>query len=99
MPKLSGFELARMIDSIDQKTSIILMTAFHIPKEEFAIVLPSTRIDAFIKKPIGVPKLIYHIDALTRHKDRQSTDYSLTSIGLSLTISAMYLPPELAIFV
>jgi len=51
MPKLSGFELARMIDSIDQKTSIILMTAFHIPKEEFAIVLPSTRIDAFIKNP------------------------------------------------
>src|SRR5581483_6494793 len=61
MPKLSGFELARKIDNIDKDTKIILMTAFHMTKEEFEKVMPSTRVDAFIKKPIGMTKLIDHL--------------------------------------
>jgi DNA-binding response OmpR family regulator len=64
MARMSGFELARHIDSMDKNAKIILMTAFHMTKEEFDIVMPSTRIDAFIKKPIGMTKLLDHIEAL-----------------------------------
>jgi DNA-binding response OmpR family regulator len=99
MPSMTGFQLARMIDSIDQKISIILMTAFHVTKEEFEKVMPSTKVDAFILKPIGVKKLLDHIETLIKHKDAPATDYSITSIGLSLAFSAMYLPSEMAIFV
>jgi YesN/AraC family two-component response regulator len=97
MPSMTGFQLARMIDSIDQKISIILMTAFHVTKEEFEKVMPSTKVDAFILKPIGVKKLLDHIETLIKYKDAPATDYSITSIGLSLAFSAMYLPSEMAI--
>jgi hypothetical protein len=41
------------------------MTAFHITKQEFDKVMPSTRVDAFIKKPIGMTKLLDHLDAIS----------------------------------
>jgi response regulator RpfG family c-di-GMP phosphodiesterase len=65
MPKITGFEFARKIHSIDKDTKIILMTAFHITKQEFDKVMPSTRVDALIKKPIGMTKLLDHLDALS----------------------------------
>jgi DNA-binding NtrC family response regulator len=64
MPKLSGFELARKIDKVDQDAKIILMSAFHMTREEFEKVLPSTRVDAFIKKPVGMTKLMDHLSVL-----------------------------------
>jgi DNA-binding NtrC family response regulator len=97
MPKISGFQFARMVDSMDEKTKIILMTAFDIRKGEFEKVMPSTRVDAFIKKPIGVPKLLDHIETLCRHKHQDTTNYSITSIGMSLAFSTMYLPSDMAI--
>src|ERR1051325_9742581 len=57
MPNFSGFELARKINVLDKDAKIILMSAFHMTKEEFDKVIPSTRVDAFIKKPIGMTKL------------------------------------------
>ncbi len=64
MPKISGFEFARKIDGIDKDTKIVLMTAFHMTKEEFDKVMPSTRVDVFIKKPIGMTKLLDHLSVL-----------------------------------
>src|SRR4051794_9060094 len=58
MPEMCGFEFARIIDSMDKDVKIILMTAFHMTKQEFDKVMPSTRIDAFIKKPVGMTKLL-----------------------------------------
>lgn len=81
MPKLSGFELARKIDSIDRDTRIILMTAFHSTKEEFSKVLPCTRVDAFIKKPVGMTKLRDHLNVLLGNykEGRWSIDSSIPS--------------------
>jgi DNA-binding NtrC family response regulator len=97
MPKISGLQFARMIDSIDEKTKIILMTAFNVKKEEFEKVMPSTRIDAFIKRPIGVPKLLDHVEALCNHKRQDTRDSLITSFGLGLAFSAMSWPSEMPI--
>jgi DNA-binding response OmpR family regulator len=64
MPNLSGFELARKIDALDKDAKIILMSAFHMTREEFEKVLPSTRVDVFIKKPVGMTKLMDHLSVL-----------------------------------
>jgi DNA-binding response OmpR family regulator len=85
MSKISGFEFARQVDSIDKSLKIILMTAFQVEKEEFEKVMPSTRVGAFIKKPIGMTKLMDHIITLSR--DRSAIDHSIASIGMSVAIS------------
>jgi two-component SAPR family response regulator len=94
MPKISGFEFVRQVDCIDKSAKIILMTAFQLKKEEFEKVMPSARVDAFIKKPIGMTKLIDHIETLSR--DRSAIDYSIASIGMSMAISLVSVSSEAA---
>jgi hypothetical protein len=47
---------------------VVLMTAFEIKKEEFAMVLPHTKIDAFLKKPFSVSDLIGVLVAFDKPK-------------------------------
>jgi two-component SAPR family response regulator len=93
MPEISGLEFARTTADIDRKTKIILMSAFPINKQEFDKVMPSTRVDAFIAKPVKMKKLIDHIEALT--KKERIFDYSMSSMAVSATSSLMTLPTEL----
>jgi len=58
MPRMTGFELVRKIKQIQPETRIFLMSAFEINQSEFQIVLPSTRVDRFIQKPISMARLI-----------------------------------------
>jgi len=58
MSEMSGFELVRYIKELRHEMKIILMTAFKINKEEAQIVLPSTPIDAFVKKPFRSTELV-----------------------------------------
>lgn len=76
MPGLTGFELARRIDKVDKDKKIVLMTAFEITKEELEKVFPSIRVHAFIRKPIGIVKLMYHLHVLLgihSHKGRRDS--------------------------
>jgi DNA-binding response OmpR family regulator len=88
MRNLSRFEFARRIDNLDKNTKIILMTSFHMTKEEFERVMPSTRVDAFIKKPVGMTRVMDHINALmTNDKEFKwsSVTVFLGSIGIAST--------------
>jgi DNA-binding NtrC family response regulator len=52
MPQMNGFEVARAVKEIKPDIKLAFITAFEINKSEFEKVLPSTKPDAFIKKPV-----------------------------------------------
>lgn len=58
MPQLPGFELVRKIKQLRPEMIFLLMTAFEINKDEFDKVLPSTKVDGFIRKPASLSKLV-----------------------------------------
>ena len=64
MREISGFEFARKIDGIDKEAKIIMMATFPISKQDFERSSP-TRIDVFIKKPVGMTKLMDHLSVLS----------------------------------
>ena len=57
MPKMSGFELVRLIRSIRPDTNVILMTAFEIDISEFEKVFPSTKVNDILQKPFSMGTL------------------------------------------
>ncbi len=57
MPELSGIQLARKVKEINPKVKVILMTSFEIKDNEFSKVFPSTHVDGFVQKPIGIRDL------------------------------------------
>ena len=57
MPALSGIQLARKVKEINPKVKVVLMTAFEIRDNEFSKVFPSTQVDGFVQKPIGIQEL------------------------------------------
>lgn len=58
MPQMSGFEFVRKVKQLRPEMTVLLMTAFEINKDEFDKVLPSTKVDGFIRKPAGMPELV-----------------------------------------
>jgi DNA-binding NtrC family response regulator len=57
MPSLSGIQLARKVKEVNPNVKVVLMTAFEIRDNEFATVFPSTKVDGFVQKPIGIREL------------------------------------------
>ena len=57
MPSLSGIQLSRKLKAINPNVKVILMTAFEIRDDEFSKVFPSTQVDGFVQKPIGIKDL------------------------------------------
>lgn len=57
MPGMNGFEFIKKVKEMKPEVKIFFMTAFEINDVEFTRVLPSTRIDEFIQKPILLKKL------------------------------------------
>jgi DNA-binding NtrC family response regulator len=57
MPQMNGFEFIKKVKEIKPKVKVFFMTAFEINDIEFRRVLPSTRIDEFIQKPILLERL------------------------------------------
>jgi DNA-binding NtrC family response regulator len=57
MPQMNGFEFIKKVKEIKPEIKVFLMTAFEINDIEFRRVLPTTRIDEFIQKPISIERL------------------------------------------
>jgi YesN/AraC family two-component response regulator len=57
MPALSGIQLARKVKEVNPNVKVVLMTAFEIRDSEFSKVFPSTTVDGFVQKPIGIRDL------------------------------------------
>src|SRR5918912_3922745 len=57
MPKMNGFEFIRRIKKLEPEVKVLFITAFEINNNEFSTVLPSTKVDGFIQKPIAPSKL------------------------------------------
>jgi response regulator RpfG family c-di-GMP phosphodiesterase len=57
MPKLDGFEFIRTLKEIKPEIKVAFITAFEIRQHEFIKVLPSTKVEGLIKKPISPKKL------------------------------------------
>jgi DNA-binding NtrC family response regulator len=57
MPEISGIKLARKVKEINPEVKVVLMTTFEIRDNEFSKVFPSTQIDGFVQKPIGIKDL------------------------------------------
>ena len=54
---MNRFEFIKKVKEIKPKVKVFFMTAFEINDIEFRRVLPSTRIDEFIQKPILLERL------------------------------------------
>ena len=57
MPMLSGIQLSKKIKEINPDVKVVLMTAFEIRDNEFSKVFPSSQVDGFVQKPIGIKDL------------------------------------------
>jgi DNA-binding NtrC family response regulator len=57
MQGFSGIQLARKVKEINPAVKAVLMTSFEIRDSEFSKVFPSTHVDGFVQKPIGIKDL------------------------------------------
>jgi DNA-binding NtrC family response regulator len=72
MPGLSGIQLARKVKEVNPAVKTVLMTAFEIKDSEFSKVFPSTQVDGFVQKPIGIKELSDKILTLVGETKRRT---------------------------
>lgn len=68
MPDMNGFEVARAVKEVRPDIKIAFITAFEINKSEFEKVLPSTKVDAFIAKPVKLGTFVERIKGIVEHR-------------------------------
>ena len=68
MPQMNGFEVARTVKKIRPDIKLAFITAFEMNKSEFEKVLPSTKVDDFITKPVKPSTFVKIIKGLIEHK-------------------------------
>ena len=61
MPGMSGIRLAKKVKEINPNVKVVLMTSFEIKDNEFSKVFPSTQVDGFVQKPVGIENLTNQI--------------------------------------
>jgi DNA-binding response OmpR family regulator len=83
----SGFMIARKIHRANKQVKIILMSTFPISADELSNVTRFIRIDAVIKKPVGIAKLMDHLSVLSGHykEGRWSKSSFVTTVGAAAT--------------
>jgi CheY-like chemotaxis protein len=64
MPQMNGFQVAKAVKEIRPDIKVTFITAFEINKSEFEKVLPSTKVDAFITKPVKPATFVEIINGL-----------------------------------
>ena len=57
MPGISCIQLSKKVKEVNPNVKVVLMTAFEIRDNEFSKVFPSTQVDGFVQKPIGIKDL------------------------------------------
>jgi CheY-like chemotaxis protein len=57
MPGMSGLQLARKVKQLNPNVKVILMTAFEVNESEFTKVIPSLKVDGFMRKPFQLKQL------------------------------------------
>ena len=67
MPQMNGFQVARSIKEIRSDIKVVFITAFDINRSEFEKVLPSTKVDAFITKPVKPAAFVKIINDALQH--------------------------------
>jgi len=72
MPGLSGMQLARKVKEVNPGVKVVLMTSFEIRDNEFSKVFPSTHVDGFVQKPIGIRDLISKILSIIGETKRRT---------------------------
>ena len=65
MSGMSGFELIRRLKEVHPEMKLILTTAFKINQGEAQLVLPSTKVDAFLNKSFRSPDLIEVVERVS----------------------------------
>jgi len=63
-PHMDGFQVARAVKKIKPDIKIAFITSFEINNNEFKRILPSTKVDAFIKKPVKPDKFAEIINGI-----------------------------------
>jgi DNA-binding NtrC family response regulator len=76
MPGLSGIQLARKVKEINPDVKTVLMTSFEIRDSEFSKVFPSTHVDGFVQKPIGIRDLTHKILSIIGETKRRIDEES-----------------------
>lgn len=71
MPALSGIQLSKKVKEVNPNVKVVLMTAFEIRDIEFSKVFPSTQIDGFVQKPIGIKDLTDKILSLIGYTNKR----------------------------
>jgi DNA-binding NtrC family response regulator len=71
MPQLSGIQLSKKVKEVNPNVKVILMTAFEIRDNEFSKVFPSTQVDGFVQKPIGIKELSDKISGIIGETKRK----------------------------
>jgi DNA-binding NtrC family response regulator len=71
MPALSGIQLTKKVKEVNPNVKVVLMTAFEIRDNEFSTVFPSTQVDGFVQKPIGIKDLTNKILSLIDEEGRK----------------------------
>jgi DNA-binding NtrC family response regulator len=74
MPGLSGIQLVRKVKETNPDVKVVLMTAFEIRDNEFSKVFPSTHVDGFVQKPIGIRDLTDKILSLIGESKRRKNE-------------------------
>jgi DNA-binding NtrC family response regulator len=74
MPGLSGIQLARKVKEVNPSVKVILMTAFEIRENEFSKVFPSTQVDGFVQKPVGIRMLNNKILSIIGESKRRTNE-------------------------
>ena len=67
MPYIGGLELAKEIRNLNQKVSILLMSALEMDRQDLASKLRAARNDGFMEKPISIMKLVELIRQYVSH--------------------------------
>jgi CheY-like chemotaxis protein len=74
MPGLSGMQITRKVKQINPNVKVVLMTAFEIRDDEFSKVFPSTSVDGFVQKPIGIKDLTDKILSLIGESKKRTSE-------------------------
>lgn len=64
MHSMSGFELARRVIMHNPDIMIVFLTSFEINRREFEIAFPSAKVDALLRKPVSIIRLVDTVNAL-----------------------------------